>query len=163
MLIFPYQVEPRSALPLYCIGLSTAISLLLALINIGSATAFNALTSLVIASSYTSYAIAASIFLIEKFRPKEERIPSGPFQLGRAGIPIIIASIIYSIIGVFFSFWPGVLNPSLLTMNWSVVVFFGVLILSMGFWLIHGRKVYTGPIFELSPSEAARYRQAHLE
>lgn len=73
----------------------------------------------------------------------------GPFRLGRTGVPIIIVSIIYSVVGVFFSFWPGSNDPTPATMNWSVVVFFGTLTLCMGFWAIHGRKVYTGPILEV--------------
>lgn len=73
----------------------------------------------------------------------------GPFRLGRTGVPIIIVSIIYSVVGAFFSFWPGSNDPTLATMNWSVVVFFGTLTLCMGFWVIHGRKVYTGPILEV--------------
>jgi choline transport protein len=78
----------------------------------------------------------------------------GPFRLGPAGIPIIIVSLMYSVIGIFFSFWPGTPRPDVLTMNWSVVVFGGALVLSMLFWLVHGRKVYTGPILEVDPSSA---------
>lgn len=125
------------------------ISLLLALINIGSSTAFNALTSLVIAAFYSSFVISASVLLHKRLTTPEHEMNYGPFQNGRFGVPVIIGSIIYSIIGIFFSFWPGSLNPTLVNMNWSVVVFCGAMVLSMGFWFVHGRLVYTGPIVEI--------------
>ena len=31
----------------------------------------------------------------------------GPFRLGRWGVPVTIASLVYSVIGIFFSFWPA--------------------------------------------------------
>ncbi|PQE27665.1 choline transport protein [Rutstroemia sp. NJR-2017a BBW] len=142
------QVRTKSALPIYCIALTAFISTLLALINIGSSAAFNALTSLVIAGFYTSFGISACVLLHKRLTTE---MTYGPFHLGRAGIPIIIGSLIYSVIGVFFSFWPGAANPTPASMNWSVVVFFGTLSLSLIYWVVHGRHVYTGPILEIDP------------
>ena len=56
---------------------------------------------------------------------------------------------IYSVIGIFFSLWPSAPDPTVVTMNWSVAVFGGVLLFSLIFWAIYGRKVYTGPLVEL--------------
>ncbi|KUJ14245.1 amino acid transporter-like protein [Mollisia scopiformis] len=147
------KVQTKSALPMYCIGLSTMISLLLALINIGSSTAFNALTSLVISAFYSSFVISASVLLHKRLTTPEHEMNYGPFRNRHFGIPIIIGSIVYSVIGIFFSFWPGSLNPTLVNMNWSAPVFSGVMVLSMGFWFIHGRRVYTGPIIEVDSRE----------
>ncbi len=144
------QVEPRTSLPLYSIGLSTVISLILALINIGSTAAFSAMLSLVIASFYSSFLISAVVILHKRLTVPNDQIIWGPFKLGRAGIPITILSIIYTVIGIFFSFWPSTVNPTAQTMNWSVAVFGAALIFSMIFWFVHGRKVYTGPIIEIS-------------
>ena len=72
----------------------------------------------------------------------------GPFQLGRASIPLIILSLAYSVVGVFFSFWPADSKVTAVTMNWSILVFGGVLVFSLLFWGLHGRKVYTGPVVE---------------
>ena len=74
----------------------------------------------------------------------------GPFQLGRAGTPVILLSLVYSFIGIFWSFWPASVQVTALTMNYSIVVFGGVFIFSMVFWAVYGRKVYTGPILEIS-------------
>ncbi|KAL8821612.1 MAG: hypothetical protein Q9223_000355 [Gallowayella weberi] len=145
------RVESRTLLPLYAIGLSTIISLALALINIGSTKAFNALTSLVIASFYSSFSLAAAVLLYRKLSRKTPELVYGPFNMGRAGIPVIVLSIIYSVIGIFFSFWPPTAVVDAVTMNWVVVVFGGALLFSLLFWVVHGRKVYTGPRWETSP------------
>ena len=144
------QVEPRTALPLWCIGLSAVISLLLALINIGSATAFSALTSLVIASFYSTYLISCSVLLYKRMTTPASKMRYGPFSMGRYGVPVTILAIIYSIIGIFFSFWPPTKEVTAETMNWSVVVFGGAILFSLGFWVVHGRHVYTGPIIEVA-------------
>lgn len=141
-------MEPRTSLPLYCIGLSTAISLLLALINIGSTTAFNAFTSLVVASFYSSFVLSATTFLHRKLTTPAGEMIYGPFQLGRASVPIILVSLAYSVVGIFFSFWPPASKVNAVTMNWSILVFGGVLLFSLFFWALQGRKVYTGPILE---------------
>ncbi|KAL8677608.1 MAG: hypothetical protein Q9224_007180 [Gallowayella concinna] len=145
------RVESRTLLPLYAIGLSTIISLALALINIGSTKAFNALTSLVIASFYSSFTLAAAVLLYRKLSSTAPQLVYGPFHMGRAGVPVIVLSIIYSVIGIFFSFWPPTSTVDAVTMNWVIVVFGGALLFSLLFWVIHGRKVYTGPRWETSP------------
>ncbi|KAL8855020.1 MAG: hypothetical protein Q9221_000217 [Calogaya cf. arnoldii] len=144
------RVEERTLLPLYSIGLTTIISLALALINVGSTKAFNAFTSLVVAAFYSSFIVASVVLLCRKLDEKRANLVYGPFSLGRAGVPIIVLALLYSIIGVFFSFWPPTSVVDAVTMNWSIAVFGGVLLFSLLFWGLHGRKVYTGPIWEIS-------------
>lgn len=60
-----------------------------------------------------------------------------------------ILSITYGILAVFFSFWPATAVVDAKSMNWSVAVFGGVLLFSMVFWALVGRKVYTGPVVEV--------------
>ncbi|ORY02848.1 amino acid transporter-like protein [Clohesyomyces aquaticus] len=144
------KVHKGTKLPLYTICMSVTISMLLGLINIGSSTAFNAMTSLCIAAFYSCYVVAAGVMLHKRLTTPLEKIPFGPFKLGRTGIPIIIASIVYSVIGIFFSFWPAIPNPEPMTMNWSIVVFGGALVFCFGFWAVHGKNVYKGPLIEIN-------------
>jgi len=144
------QVEPRTALPLYSIGLSTVISLLLALVNIASTAAFTALTSLAIAGFYSAFLVPALVMMYKRLTVDANKIRWGPFKLGRAGTTINILAIIYTVISIFFSFWPTTPKVTALTMNWSVAVYGGALIFSLVFWAVHGRKVYKGPISELT-------------
>ncbi|KAF1958516.1 hypothetical protein CC80DRAFT_515234 [Byssothecium circinans] len=142
------KVHKGTALPIYTICLSVLISLLLGLINIGSSTAFNAMTSLCISSFYSCYVVSAGVLLHARLTTE---MKYGPFHMGRAGVPVIILSIIYSVLGIFFSFWPYAPHPEPLSMNWSVVVFGGALLFSAGYWAVYGRKVYTGPLLEIDP------------
>lgn len=143
------QVDPRTSLPLGSIAFTVVVNCLLALINIGSSTAFNALTSLVIAAFYSSFLLSASMLLLKRLTLPADSIRWGPFRLGRLGLPINILSILFTIIGFFFSFWPPSHEVTAKTMNWSIVVYGGVMLFSIFFWLIHGRSVYTGPVIEV--------------
>lgn len=140
--------------------MTSIISLVLALINIGSTKAFNALTSLVIASFYSSFSIAAAVLLYRKLTSTGSDLVYGSFYLGRAGIPILILSLAYSAIGFFFSFWPPTSTVDAVSMNWSVAVYGGAILFSLLFWALHGRKVYTGPRWEMSPDEPV-HRDSH--
>ncbi|KAF2642232.1 amino acid transporter [Massarina eburnea CBS 473.64] len=142
------KVHEGTAIPIYAICLSVVISLLLSLINIGSSTAFNSFTSLCIASIYSCYIVSAGVLLHARLTTE---LQYGPFHMGRAGVPVIILSLIYSALGLFFSFWPYAANPDPLSMNWSVVVFGAALLFSAGYWALYGRKVYTGPLIEIDP------------
>ena len=144
------RVEPRTSLPLWSIGLSTFISCLLALINIASTTAFNALTGLVLAAFYSAFLFAACTMLHKRLTTPEQEIRWGLFKLGRYGVPITIFSIIYSVIGTFFSFWPPSPEPTPETMNWSIAVFGGLMVFCVIFWYTHAHKIYKGPIIEIS-------------
>ena len=142
------QIEPRTQLPLYSLGLSVTISYILALINIGSSIALNAIVSLVVAGLYTSYVVPITLILIKRVRGDPVRW--GPWNMGRWGILVNIISIIYIILAVFFSFFPptAVVTPA--TMNWSILVYGVVVLFSVGFWFGHGHKVYKGPIMEVT-------------
>ncbi|KAF4630642.1 hypothetical protein G7Y89_g7494 [Cudoniella acicularis] len=142
-------VEPRTALPLWSIGLTMMITVLLALIDLGSSTALNAVLSLVTAGFYSSFLIAGVVLLVKRLREPAE-IRWGPFKLGVFGLPINILSILWTVTGIFFSFWPTTETVTPVSMNWSILVFGATVLLSTVFWFAHSRKVYTGPIVEVS-------------
>ena len=144
------RVEPKTKLPIWSIGVSAVISILLSLIEIGSTVAFNAFLSLAIAGFYSSFLISATVMLIYRLKTPASMIPWGPFRMGRFGTPVTLFSIAYSTQGMFFSFWPPGSNVTPETMNWSVVVFAGIIVISLIFWQIHGRKIYKGPIVEIT-------------
>ena len=141
------KVEPRSALPLYSIGVTVVISLLLALINIGSTTAFSAIVSLSVASVLASYVVPISLIL--RRRIKKEPIRLGPWRLGRFGAIANVIGLIYATIAFFFSFWPPTKTVTAESMNWACLVW-GFAMLFCAFWyLIRARHYYHGPIREV--------------
>jgi len=141
------QVEPHSALPLYSIGITVLISLLLALINIGSSTAFNAIVSLSVASVLASYVVP--IALILRRRLLNEPIRYGPWKMGRWGALANVVGLVYAIVAFFFSFWPGTVKVTAVDMNWACLVW-GFAMLFCAFWyLVRARKYYHGPIRDI--------------
>lgn len=144
----------RTMLPLWSIGLTTLINLLLALLNIGSDAAFSAFTSMIIVGFYSSFIVVAGVILHKRMKGPDSAIQWGPFKLGRAGIFINLFAIVYSILGIFFVVWPPSAQVSASTMNWSITIYGTVLMFSLLFWLLHGRKVYTGPLIEIDNNQA---------
>lgn len=122
--------------------------MLLALINIGSTAAFQAFISLNVAAYYSSFLLAASVILRLRLTNTEPEIPWGPFQLKNAGIPVTILAMVYTVVCLFFSFWPAYAQVTPVSMNYSILIFGGTLLFCLGFWALWGRKVYTGPIVE---------------
>lgn len=144
------RIDPHTSLPMWSIGLTMVVNMLLALINIGSSTAFNAFTSLVVAAFHSSFLVSASVLLLKRLTAPAGAMRWGPFHLGRLGVPINVLSIAYGLVAVFFSFWPPSATVTAITMNWSIAVYGGVLLFSIFFWFLHGRKVYTGPVVEIN-------------
>ena len=143
------KIEPRTSLPIWSILQCSITSLALALINLGSSVALEDLFSLVIAGFYSTFILSASVMLHKRLTTPESKIDWGRYRLGRAGVPVTILALIYSIVSIFFCFWPPSPNPEPREMNWTSVVFGGALVISIVFWFAHGRKVYKGPIMEI--------------
>ncbi|MCJ1465810.1 hypothetical protein MMC07_004429 [Pseudocyphellaria aurata] len=148
---FLNRVEPRTKLPLFSLGMTTVITLLLSLINIGSTEAFNALISLVNAGFLGSYFMPIVLLLWKRLRG--DPINYGPWKLGKFGVPANIFALIWTIIAMFFSFWPVSMDPTLQTMNWACLLYGATMIFSIGFYFLRGRHIYKGPIIETSVVE----------
>lgn len=86
--------------------------------------------------------------LNKRLKTPASEIPWGPFRLRGAGIPITIAAMCYTVIALFFSFWPQATPTTAASMNYSILIFGAALLFSLVFWVVWGRKVYVGPIWE---------------
>jgi choline transport protein len=141
------SVNTRMKVPLVSIGITGAITCLLSLINIGSATVFNAIVSLTIAGFFGSYLVPFSLLLHKRLVHTEQVVP-GPWTLGKWGVWVNAFAIGWSVVVMFFSFWPTSVPITRVNMNWSCVLWTGVVFFALGFWGVHGRKVYRGPVVE---------------
>ena len=142
-------MDSKTALPLWSIAVTATVNLLLALVPLGSTTAFNAFTGLTVAGFYSSFIISASVMLYKRLTTPRSDILWGPFRLGIAGVPITVIAIAYSVIGMFFSFWPPTASVTAATWNWSLVVYWGTMLMALLWWRIRARHYYTGPKIEL--------------
>lgn len=57
-------------------------------------------------------------------------------------------AILWSTLVLFFSFWPRNMPVTPVNMNWSVLLWGTINTFAAAFWVVHGRKVYKGPIVE---------------
>lgn len=81
-------------------------------------------------------------------RIKGEHIPFGPWNMGKYGFAVNIYALLYTIIVMVFSFFPPGTPVTALSMNWSCVVFSGVVIFGLLFWVVQGRKQWQGPLMD---------------
>lgn len=142
------------------------IAVLLSLINIGSNTAMEDIVSMAVSGIYLSY-LTVSVLLfyrrvrgdISRYNDNEDDIVNvpgaklvwGPFHCpGIIGTMINGYAVIYVTIVVFFSFWPSTMDPTVETMNWSILAIGGSIFLAIIYYVVRARYIYQGPIIEVS-------------
>ncbi|MCJ1237280.1 hypothetical protein MMC14_005265 [Varicellaria rhodocarpa] len=143
---FLAHVKKRFAIPLRAIAFSSVAVALIGLINIGSSVAFDAIVSLTISGDFTSYLIPIVLLIFKRLNG--EQVHWGPWRLGPSGLYINILSACFLIISICFSFFPPALPVTPVSMNWSIVMFGGTVLLGMAYYVAYGRKVYNGPVVE---------------
>lgn len=71
-----------------------------------------------------------------------DKLPPGPFRLGRWGPWFNWVSIVYCIITTIFFLFPGAPNPAPSDMNYAIAVFGVMLVIAVAFWFIRGSRTY---------------------
>ena len=133
-----HQVHPRLKIPVNALGLVAVACALLALINLGSTTAFFAVLSLTTLGLYISYIPPIAFLLIRKLNG--EYTPSGPWNLGRFGIPINILSLCYAVFMVVWLPFPTFMPVTKDTMNYAAPVWGGCMLLAILDYVTTGHK-----------------------
>ncbi|KAI0444454.1 putative GABA permease [Xylaria telfairii] len=161
------QISPRTSIPEYSVMVTVLVSIILSLVNIGHAAAFNGVISISIAGLFGSYLVAACLLLYRRVagdihvRYDDDSLTNttggnltwGPWRLrGAFGIANNAFSCVYLIYIFFFSFWPNVRDVTPQTFNWAVLVFGVVVSFSVLYYMVWARKIYTGPVVEISHS-----------
>ncbi|KAK7427304.1 hypothetical protein QQZ08_006241 [Neonectria magnoliae] len=130
--------------PLNAILTTFLISSLLSLINIGSAVALNSITSLATTSLLSSYIVSIGCMVWRRWT-KNPLLPS-KFSLGEWGLAINIASEAFLVVIFVLAFVPGNPNPNPAEMNWNILIYGAVTILSLGYYFFRGTHRYEGPV-----------------
>jgi choline transport protein len=141
---FLSHVRPGWDIPLNSVIVSFGIAIGLSLINIGSTVAFNSVASLGTCALLSSYIISISCMFVKRWRG-EALLPC-KFSLGRAGIWINGISVVYLCIALTFAFFPTFPHPTPDLMNWNILIYGVVVLFSLFYFFITGRKVYAGPV-----------------
>ena len=121
------------------------VTCLFGLINIGSTVAFNALLSLATVALMGTYVISIGCVTARRFN-KDTPLPPARWSLGKAGLPVNVVALLYSIYGFFWSFWPNAYDVVATNFNYACVIFVGVLGLGTVWYFVHARKIYEGPV-----------------
>ncbi|KAK3647889.1 hypothetical protein LTR56_007863 [Elasticomyces elasticus] len=140
-------VRPRSNVPVNAIIVSFVVAVIIALINIGSTVAFNSVTSLGTGTLTISYIISISCMIWRKLSGRP-LLPSH-FDMGRRfGLVVNFVALAFMCLVFVIAFFPPVPLPLLtvVSMNWSILIFGVVVLFSMGYYVVFGRKQYVGPV-----------------
>ncbi|EXJ56541.1 hypothetical protein A1O7_06885 [Cladophialophora yegresii CBS 114405] len=138
------QVTPGWNIPLHAVFVSLIVSSLLACINLGSSVALNAINSLGGVSILTSYFITISCLIYRRLTGPP--LPHRRWSLGKYGLWINIAALLYLMPLWFFAFWPLATPVTAANMNWSSTMFGGVMIIAALYYYFKARHVYVGPV-----------------
>ncbi|THV93304.1 amino acid permease [Aureobasidium pullulans] len=144
---FRQIVTIGTPIPLNAILFSLSITVVLALVNLGSTTAFNSIAGLLAGSGGFSYSVSIACVLWRKIRGMP--LPQGRFSLGIFGIPINAFAVLYMIQQAIISFFPMFAIVTVKTMNYGCVMFGGVAIISVVYFVVRGRHVYKGPVVDI--------------
>ena len=123
---------------------SLIITILLSLINIGSDVALLAIVSLTITSLMTSYMITIGCLVIKRLRGQP--LPPRRWSLGRYGLAINIGALAFLLPIFIFAMFPLSAKVEPETMNWSVVMYGGMIIFSTAYYWLGGRHNYIPPV-----------------
>ena len=138
------QVDARTNCPVRAVVVTYAFCILVSLISLGSSVAFNAITSLQLLALVFTYLLTIGCLVWRRLFGAP--LPHGTWSLGRFGIVINVFAIVYSLYLVVFIAFPTEVPVSLSSFNWAPVMFGGVIVLALGYYLVHARKVYDGPV-----------------
>jgi choline transport protein len=139
------KVDKKRHIPSNAILVTSAISFCLSLIYIGSPIAFYAMTSLVTVALLQCYCLSIGCILWRRIAAPET-LPPASFSLGKWGIPINIAAVLYAFWGFFWAFWPTINPVTATTFNWASVLFAAALIGAAVHFLFVARHKYFGPV-----------------
>lgn len=149
------HVHEGLKVPVRMIVLVSLLQGLLGFIYLGSTTAFNAILSMAIIGMYLSY-ILPIVYMLLCGRKSLSPAEYGPFKLGKLGGTIInIVAVLWLVLAIVFSTFPNFQPVTPQNMNYSVVVLGGWVGGGAAYYLLRGRKVYTGPVVEVEAASVS--------
>lgn len=112
---------------------------LVGLLYLFANTVLEAILSVSTIALTVSYAMPIAVLLVVG---RDKLPPGGTFKLGRFGYTANVVSLVYCVITSIFFFFPGDPAPALADMNWAIAVFGIMLVVSIGFWFVQGKRSY---------------------
>lgn len=138
------RIDPRWNVPMNCIIVTIAINIIFCLINLGSNLAFNIIIGVQNAGFLATYIISIGCLIHKRLR--KEPLPPARWSLGRFGLPINIFAVVYACFLIIFCFFPLTVPVTAVTVNWTPAIFVGVVVVALSFYVLQGRRIYSGPV-----------------
>jgi amino acid transporter len=136
------RVNKSLGVPVWAIGLTTLVQMLLGLINLGSTSAFTAFVSVGVQALAVSYAIPIGTSLFHGRRD----VSNAKWNCGPIVGPIVnVVAIAWISFEVVLFSMPTALPVTEISMNYASVVLVGFMALAGIWYFAHARKVYKGP------------------
>ena len=131
-------------IPLNAVIISMTIPVVIALLNLGSSETFFAVTSLLVGALFASYFVSIACIFTKRLRG--EPLPPSRWTMGRWTLPVNVLALSYILFAIVMTCFPLYRDVTPKSMNWSSVVFSGVVVFALICYVVHGRKVYNGPV-----------------
>lgn len=119
-------------IPVNVVFATTVFSVLLVSISFGSTIAFNQLTALGTVALLSFYLLSIGSMAWLRICHKAIRKPY--FSLGRCGLLVNLLVLMFLVLDFVMIFFSPMRSPSAQSMNWSAVIFVGVLLLSVCYY-----------------------------
>jgi choline transport protein len=146
------KVHTKRSIPRNANIFSCCFSAILALIYIGSPVAFYAITSLNTVSLLQCYVFAIGCVLWRRLT-RPQTLPPARFSLGRCGVAINVAAVLYSLWSFFWCFWPQATPVTASGFNWAGPLYVLALIVS-ALYYFKARHQYEGPVMSVEGRNA---------
>lgn len=131
------RVNKRLGVPVWALGLTTVVQMLLGLINLGSTSAFTAFVSVGVMALAVSYAIPIVVSLLHS----RKEVNSARWNVGPvAGVVVNCVAVAWITFEVVLFSMPTVLPVTEVTMNYASVVFVGFGAIAAVWYAVHARK-----------------------
>lgn len=140
-------MAPGWDIPLRSISLTVLITVLLSLVNLGSTVALQAANSLGGVAFLFSYVITLMCLIWRRLQGAP--LPARRWSLGKYGLAINLAALVFLIPTLFFYCWPLSQPVTAVNLNWSSVAFCAVLIVALCHYVITARHEYVGPVMRV--------------
>jgi choline transport protein len=136
------QINPRFSIPLNAIGVAFLVCVILSLVNLGSLEAFNGMLSLNQCAILGSYMIGIGCKI---YAGVQGSLPGSPWSLGRYGLYVDVLALLLLAPLFVFAVFPGSASVNAVNMNWGVLMFGSVVLLSTIYFFVTGRDYYVSP------------------